>query len=112
MDSATGEIYACSSSPTFDITDLSEIEEGATNLSGISYAYEPGSIMKPATMLAALEEGVVTLDSKYWCPATLEVDEYTITDSHPRGDMEMDVSTIIADSSNVGRFTYSARFNL
>ena len=102
MDSATGEIYACSSSPTFDITDLSEIEEGATNLSGISYAYEPGSIMKPATMLAALEEGVVTLDSKYWCPAALEVDEYTITDSHPRGDMEMDVSTIIADSSNVG----------
>lgn len=102
MDSSTGEIYACSSSPTFDITDLSEIKEGATNLSGISYAYEPGSIMKPATMLAALEEGVVTLDSKYWCPAELDVDEYTITDSHPRDDMEMDVSTIIADSSNVG----------
>lgn len=33
MDSATGEIYACSSSPTFDITDLSEVKEGATNLS-------------------------------------------------------------------------------
>ena len=46
MDSATGEIYACSSSPTFDITDLSEVKEGATNLSGISSAYEPGSIMK------------------------------------------------------------------
>lgn len=102
MDSATGEIYACSSSPTFDITDLSKIEDGATNLSGISSAYEPGSIMKPATMLAALEEGVVNLDSAYFCPAELHVDDYTITDSHPRDDMDMDVSTIIADSSNVG----------
>ena len=102
MDSATGEIYACSSSPTFDITDLSKIEDGATNLSGISSAYEPGSIMKPATMLAALEEGVVNLDSTYFCPAELHVDEYTITDSHPRDDMDMDVSSIIADSSNVG----------
>ena len=102
MDSATGEIYACSSTPTFDITDLSKIEDGATNLSGISSAYEPGSIMKPATMLAALEEGVVNLNSTYFCPAELHVDDYTITDSHPRDDMDMDVSTIIADSSNVG----------
>lgn len=102
MDSATGEIYACSSSPTFDITDLSEIEEGATNLSGISSAYEPGSIMKPATMLAALEEGVTSPDKTYYCPAELEVDDYTITDSHPRDDMDMDATTIIADSSNVG----------
>lgn len=102
MDSATGEIYACSSFPTFDITDLSKIEDGATNLSGISSAYEPGSIMKPATMLAALEEGVVNINSTYYCPAELKVDEYTITDSHPRDDMDMDVSTIIADSSNVG----------
>ena len=79
MDSATGEIYACSSSPTFDITDLSEVKEGATNLSGISSAYEPGSIMKPLTMLAALLDGKVTLDSTYYCPAALKVDDYTIT---------------------------------
>ena len=102
MDSATGEIYACSSSPTFDITDLSEIEEGATNLSAISSAYEPGSTMKVATMLAALEEGVVTPDSEYYCPAALHVDDYTITDSHERGDETMSATTIIADSSNVG----------
>ena len=102
MDSATGEIYACSSSPTFDITDLSEIKEGATNLSGISSAYEPGSIMKPLTMLGALLDGKVTLDSTYYCPAALNVDGYTITDSHQRPSEDMSVSTIIADSSNVG----------
>lgn len=102
VDSATGEIYACSSSPTFDITDLSKVEEGATNLSSISSAYEPGSTMKAATMLAALEEGKVSPDSSYYCPAALKVDEYTITDSHERGDETMSATTIIAESSNVG----------
>ena len=102
MDSATGESYASSSSPTFDITDTSNIKEGATNLSGISSAYEPGSIMKPVTMLAALENGTVNLNSTYHCPAKLKVDDYTISDSHPRADEDMDVSTIIAKSSNVG----------
>lgn len=102
VDSATGEIYACSSSPTLDITDLSKVEEGATNLSSISSAYEPGSTMKAATMLAALEEGKVSPDSSYYCPAALKVDEYTITDSHERGDETMSATTIIAESSNVG----------
>lgn len=102
MDSQTGEIYACASSPTFDLTDTSKIKEGATNLSGISSAWEPGSIMKPVTMLAALEAGTVSLDSSYYCPSKLTIGEYTITDSHPRESMDMDASTIIADSSNVG----------
>lgn len=102
MDSATGEIYACSSSPTFDITDLTKIEEGATNLSSISSSYEPGSTMKAVTMLAALEEGIVNPDTEYFCPAALKVDDYTITDSHERGDETMSATTIIADSSNVG----------
>lgn len=102
VDAATGEIYACSSSPTFNITDLSEIKEGATNLSSISSSYEPGSTMKAATMLAALEEGIVNPDTEYFCPATLKVDDYTITDSHERGDETMSATTIIADSSNVG----------
>ena len=102
MDSATGEIYACSSSPTFDITDLTKIEEGATNLSSISSSYEPGSTMKAVTMLAALEEGIVNPDTEYFCPAALKVDDYTIADSHERGDETMSATTIIADSSNVG----------
>ena len=102
MDSATGEIYACSSSPTFDITNMKEVKEGATNLSGISSAYEPGSIMKPLTMLAALSDGKVNADSTYYCPSSLTVDGYTITDSHSRASQDMSVTDIIAESSNVG----------
>ena len=55
MNAETGEMLACASAPTFDITDLSSVKEGATNLSGISLHYEPGSVFKPIAMLAALE---------------------------------------------------------
>lgn len=102
MDASTGEIYACASAPTFNITDLSEVKEGATNLSGISSSFEPGSIFKPVVMLAALEAGTTTAGQTYYCPEVLEVDEYEISDSHDRPAMEMDTTKIMAESSNVG----------
>ena len=102
MDSATGEIYACSSSPTFDITNTKDIKEGATNLSGISSAFEPGSVIKPLTMLAALSDGKVSANSTIYCPNKLTVDGYTITDSHSRESEDMSMADIIAESSNVG----------
>lgn len=102
MDADTGEIYACSSAPTFNITDLSEIKEGATNLSGVSGTYEPGSIFKPVTMLAALEAGSTTAGQVYYCPAELQVGEFSISDAHERASQDMDTTKIMADSSNVG----------
>ncbi len=102
MDAATGEIYACASAPTFDITDLTKVEEGATNLSGISATFEPGSIFKPVTMLAALQAGTTQAGRSYDCPASITVGEYVISDSHDREDQMMDTTTIMAQSSNVG----------
>ncbi len=102
MNAETGEMLACASAPTFDITDLSSVKEGATNLSGISLHYEPGSVFKPIAMLAALEEGTVEPDKSYFCPAVLEVGDHKITDSHERPDKDMTATTIMADSSNIG----------
>lgn len=102
MNAETGEMLACASVPTFDITDLSKVEEGATNLSGISGHYEPGSVFKAVTMLAALEEGTTSPDKSYYCPSVLQVGDHEITDSHEREDMDMDATTIMADSSNIG----------
>lgn len=102
MNAETGEMLACASVPTFDITDLSKVEEGATNLSGISAHYEPGSVFKAVTMLAALEEGTTSVDKSYYCPSVLQVDNHKITDSHERPDKDMTATTIMADSSNIG----------
>ena len=102
MNADTGEILACASVPTFDITNLSKVEEGATNLSGISHHYEPGSVFKAVTMLAALEEGTTTAGQSYYCPSVLEVGQDKITDSHERESMDMTTTKIMADSSNIG----------
>lgn len=102
MDASTGEIVACAGSPTFDITDTSKVKEGATNMNGINFAYEPGSVFKPAIMLAALEAGTTKAGQNYYCPSSLKVGDFTISDSHERGAETMDTTKIIADSSNVG----------
>lgn len=102
MDSDSGEIYACASIPLFNITDLSEVKDGATNLSGISSAFEPGSIFKPVTMLAALEEGTTQANQTYYCPEVVNADEYTISDAHARPAQDMTTRQIMAESSNVG----------
>lgn len=102
LDASTGEIVACAGSPTFDITDTSKVEEGATNMNGINFAYEPGSVFKPVIMLAALEAGTTKAGQSYECPATLKVGSFTIKDSHERGAETMSTTKIIADSSNIG----------
>jgi stage V sporulation protein D (sporulation-specific penicillin-binding protein) len=88
MNPQNGEIYAMGTDSTYDLNnprDLSGVytekeikamndEEMMTAWNGIwrnyviSDAYEPGSTFKPFTMSAALDEGKVTLDSKFACP--------------------------------------------
>ena len=101
-DAGTCEIYATASLPLFNPADTSVVEEGATSVQTITTAFEPGSIFKAVSALALFEEGTVTADTEFDCPAFLEADEYYISDAHPRPDMTMSFRTIIADSSNVG----------
>lgn len=102
MDGGTGEIYACASLPFFNPADLRKVEPGATDLQGITRAFEPGSIFKPVAAMAALEDGRITPDEYIFCPARLPADEYFVTDAHERGDETMSVRQIMARSSNVG----------
>ena len=102
LDAGTGEIYATASLPLFNSADTSVVEEGATSVQTITMAFEPGSIFKAVSALALFEEGTVTADTEFDCPAFLKADEYYISDAHPRDDMTMSFRTIIADSSNVG----------
>ncbi len=97
MDCNTGAILAMSSLPDFDCNDPytityskteQEIEDEETDLSTarqeqwrnftVSDTYVPGSVFKTFTASAALEEGVVTLDTTYTCGGSIEVDEYTM----------------------------------
>ena len=66
MDPKTGAIRAMCSAPEFDPNQYGK-EDSARgyNNSTIFTPYEPGSVFKPITMAAALNEGVVTIDSGF-----------------------------------------------
>lgn len=67
LDVDTGAVLAMASVPDFspeDYNNPSVNEEGFRNRV-TSYNYEPGSVMKPLTAAAVLEEGVCTPDSRY-----------------------------------------------
>jgi cell division protein FtsI (penicillin-binding protein 3) len=104
LDGASGEIYAVASLPLIDRDNLNDeaIEKGATTLKAICLSYEPGSIFKPLTAAAVLEEGGMAVDEEIFVPASRTFDGYSVSDSHPRPDMTMSFRTVIAQSSNVG----------
>ncbi len=92
MNVNTGEILAMATIPDYDPANFQEIEDERTAAKVeaisdkdkrnearkaaqeeqwknkcITDAYEPGSVFKPITMSAALEEGVANLNSSFYC---------------------------------------------
>lgn len=69
MDPTTGEILAMVSSPRMDLNDYTHYEEIYTPTTPYNRAvgeiYEPGSIFKVVTMAAAIDQGLVTPETKF-----------------------------------------------
>lgn len=102
-DAATGDILAMASYPLIDPGDRDSYVDEGMSLSGITTAFEPGSVFKTVSMTAVLEEMDVDPDeTTVFCPAALPADEYYVTDAHSRGDETMSLRTIMEQSSNVG----------
>lgn len=102
MDAASGEMIACASTPYFNPADTSVVEEGSTQVKGITNAFEPGSIFKTVSAMALLEAHAVTPDDEIFCPAEIEADGYKVSDAHDRDDQTMTFREILDQSSNVG----------
>lgn len=102
MDTSNGEILAAASCPLFNPADLSTAESGSTEIKSISSTYEPGSVFKTVTAMAILENGVLEPSSQIYCPSSINADEYTVSDSHPRASQTFTFKQIMERSSNVG----------
>ena len=57
---------------------------------------------KVITAAAAIESGAVSITQRFQVPASMQVDEYTIHDSHAHPVETMTLGDIIAESSNIG----------
>lgn len=102
MDYTTGEIYAACSLSYMDPTNMAESEIGSDQVKAITQQFEPGSIFKTVSILAALENDVMAPDDELFCPAEIEADGYVVSDAHERDDATFTLREIFDQSSNVG----------
>ncbi len=105
MDPRSSQILAMANWPPVNPSDLSESSNDDLLNKATGFTYEPGSTFKAFTVAAALEEKLVTPESAFTLPPTIQVADRVIEESHPRGTETMSVSQILAHSSNVGAVT-------
>lgn len=101
LDIETGEVLAMANQPSFNPNDLSNLKSGATRNRAVTDQMEPGSTVKPFTLLAALESGKFAADTKIdTSPGYLKVTYKTFVD--PKNYGVLDLAGILTKSSQVG----------
>ncbi|CAB4943475.1 unannotated protein [freshwater metagenome] len=85
-------------------------EEYKSNLA-LNLNYEPGSTFKAVAVGGALQDRVVTPDTTFSVPYSIQVADRTISDSHGHGTEVMNPGRILAESSNVGSIKIGMRLN-
>ncbi|WP_019591045.1 penicillin-binding protein 2 [Thioalkalivibrio sp. ALE20] len=101
LDARSGDILAMVNQPGFNPNNRSSIRSDRARNRAVVDAFEPGSVIKPFTVAAALDADAVdphvTLDT---APGTMQVGRLTVRDLRDYG--TIDLTTLIARSSNVG----------
>lgn len=105
LDVGTGDVLAMATAPTFDLNDRTDVDRATFRNRVVTDQFEPGSTLKVLTIAAAIEEGLVTPDSEFTLPATLEIAKKKYSDVGRKEERVMSVRDIVAKSSNVGTIT-------
>jgi cell division protein FtsI (penicillin-binding protein 3) len=105
LDVATGDVLAMATAPTFDLNDRTDVDRETFRNRVVTDQFEPGSTLKVLTIAAAIEEGIVSPDTEFTLPATLEIAKKEYSDVGRRDERVMSVRDIVAKSSNVGTIT-------
>lgn len=100
VDIDTGDILALANAPDFNPNAVSRNPQARRN-HAVQDWFEPGSVMKPFTIAAAVEAGIVTENSLVNCEAGYwRTGGSRIRDDHPKGIIT--VTQVMKYSSNVG----------
>lgn len=109
MNPKTGEIYAMANVPTADANQFERLSEEQRHNRLVTDNYEPGSVFKPVTASAGLEEGAVAPGQSLYLQPQLVLGGKTIKDAVDRGPVSWDLGKILVKSSNVGAATVGMR---
>ncbi|MDX6599786.1 MAG: hypothetical protein QOE87_3673 [Gaiellales bacterium] len=111
LDTRTGGILAMAAAPGVPPQGYRAGNDTEWRLRAITDLYEPGSTFKLVTFMAALQEGVITPDTRFRVPytytKTFENPHFvrTIADAHSHPIQDWSAREILAHSSNVGTIT-------
>ena len=101
LDSRTGEVLASVSYPDFNPNNRSDVSMSQTRNRAVTDVFEPGSTMKPLTLVAALESGRYDTDTLIdTSPGRIRVGSKVLPD--PRNYGEITLSRVVEKSSQVG----------
>src|SRR4029077_18168917 len=86
LDARSGEILALANQPDYNPNNRANVTGRQTRNRSVTDLFEPGSTMKPFTVAAALDSGVVKPDTTIQTgQGTMTLGGWTISDTHPNG---------------------------
>ena len=128
MDVRTGGILAMTSYPNYDLNDFSAVqdktlqermERGEGTLAdmqllqwrnkALNDTYEPGSTFKILTLAAALEEGVIDMNTTVNCNGFVNISNYTIHCSNKAGHGLQTLVQSVGNSCNPAFISYGLK---
>lgn len=101
LDVNTGEVLAMVSQPSYNPNKISKKSINGMRNRALQDIYEPGSVIKPFTVIAGLLSGQYDENSIIdTSPGIFEIDGYKIHDARNYG--EINLETLLTKSSNIG----------
>ncbi len=111
LDPRTGSILALANWPPVDPSQPGAAGYETQNRA-VESNYEPGSTFKAITVSGALEDKLITPQTVFNLPITLQVADRQIKDAEDRGPESLTTAQILAQSSNVGAVKIGMRLGI
>ncbi len=103
VEPKTGKVLALSADPAFDPNDFSKEKNFSVFLNPIAESmYELGSVLKPITMAAGLEEGAVRPETTYEDPGEIKIGGYRINNFDGKSHGIQTMTQVLEKSLNTG----------
>jgi cell division protein FtsI (penicillin-binding protein 3)/stage V sporulation protein D (sporulation-specific penicillin-binding protein) len=103
MEINTGAIKAMANYPTYNPSQYDKINDQSIFINtATSMPWEPGSVMKPLTVSASLNEGKSNPNTSYFDPGYVKVGDRTVTNAVPWGAQNTTIRDVLVQSLNTG----------